>query len=200
MKDIVMPDNNERDFIVMAKKLGFNELVFLYNSKNQFYRGKSDIKISNALITNEKRVQKDFLTFVKNPDDARFAFEKSKPNCVFDLELQKKDFIHQRGSGLNHIMAKLANQNSINIGFSFSSILNASPIQRSRIIGRIKQNIKLCRKYKVKTVIASFAVNPFDMRSFNDLISFFTVLGMHPKEAKDSLNCSFKKKSIVELA
>lgn len=195
-----MPYKNERDFIVMAKKLGFKELIFLYINKNMFYKDKSEIKITNALITDEKKVQKDFNTFVKSPKDARFVFEKARPVCVFDLELQKKDFMHQRGSGFNHVMAKFANNNNIHVGFSFSTILNASKLQSARIIGRIKQNIKLCRKYKVKTVIASFANNPIDMRAPKDLISFFTTLGMHPKEAKDSIKRTFKKKSKIELA
>lgn len=200
MKDIVFPRNNEEDFIILAKKLEFKELIFVYTSKNQFYKKKCDIKIHNAILTDEKRIEKELMTFVKNPKDARLAFEKSKPSCVFDLELQRRDFIHQRGSGLNHIMARLAAQNDVKIGFSFSTILNASPVDRSKVIGRVKQNIMLCRKYKVKTVVASFASNPLEMRSAKDLISFFTVLGMHPKEAKDSLNRSFKKKAIVELA
>lgn len=200
MKDIVLPHNNEKDFIAMAKKLGFKELIFLYVNKNMFYKGKSDIKISNALLADEKKVQRDINTFVKNPEDARFVFEKARPVCVFDLELQKKDFMHQRGSGFNHIMAKFANSNNIAVGFSFSTILNAQPINRSKIIGRIKQNIKLCRKHKVKTVIASFTNNPLEMRAPKDLMAFFTVLGMHPREAKDSLKQVFKKKLIVELA
>jgi hypothetical protein len=200
MKDIVMPKNNEKDFIAMAKKLGFKELVFLYINKSMFYKRKEDIKITNALITDEKKTQKDIPTFVKSPKDARFVFEKARPICVFDLELQKRDFMHQRGSGFNHIMAKFANNNNIHVGFSFSTILNASKLQSARIIGRIKQNIKLCRKYKVKTVIASFTNNPMDMRAPKDLIAFFTTLGLHPKEAKDSITRSFKKKSKVELA
>ena len=43
------------------------------------------------------------------------------------------------------------------------------------------------KKYKVKTLIASFASDPYGMRAPNDLASFFVSLGMHPKEAKDSL-------------
>lgn len=195
-----MPKNNEKEFIDMAKKLGFKELVFLYIHKNMFYKGKQDIKITNALIADEKKTQKDINTFVKNPKDARLAFEKARPICVFDLELQKRDFMHQRGSGFNHIMAKFANLNNIHVGFSFSTILNASKLQSARIIGRIKQNIMLCRKYKAKTVIASFTANPFDMRAPKDLIAFFTTVGMHPKEAKDSINRSFKKKLKIELA
>ena len=39
------------------------------------------------------------------------------------------------------------------------------------------QNIDLCRKYKVKMLIASFAKDPSGMKSPHDLISLFKVLG-----------------------
>ncbi|MBD3361293.1 hypothetical protein GF358_00720 [Candidatus Woesearchaeota archaeon] len=199
MKDIVMPCGNEKEFIGMAKKLGFDELVFLYVNKTQFYTEKEDIKITNFLISDEKKVQKGVSAFVKAPKDPRLAFEKAKPLCVFGLELQKKDFMHHRGSGFNHIMAKAAYQNNVCMGFSFSMVLNACEINRAKIIGRIKQNIILVRKNKVKTVIGSFTNNPMQMRAPKDLVAFFTVLGMHAKEARDSLNRTFKKKSKVEL-
>jgi len=200
MKDIVLPDNNEKEFISMAEKLGFEELVFLYNSSKQFYTGKARIKITNGLLSNEKKVQRNFLSFVQSPRNARFVFEKSRPACIFGLELQKRDFMHQRGSGFNHLMAKLACQNNVAVGFSFSMILNYSLVNRSRIFGRIKQNIRLCRKYNAKMVAASFALSPFEMRAPKDLIAFFTVLGMTAKEARNSLNCVFNKKSVVNLA
>jgi len=198
MIDVVFPRKNEKEFIETAKLLGYDGLVFVYSNKADFFQGKTDLKIHNALLCDEKKVQKDCLCFVKNPEDARLVFEKSGVFCIFDLELQKKDFMHQRGSGFNHIMARLASSKGTCVGFSLNSILNSSAIQQAVLMGRLKQNIKLCRKYKVKTIVASFAKSPFEMRSPHDLINFFTVLGMHPKEARDSLN-PFKKSSAIEL-
>lgn len=200
MMDVVFPRNSEKEFIELARNLGFDELVFVYQSKADFYHGQSNIKIHNALLCGEKKVQKDFLCFVKNPEDARFVFEKSHPFCVFDLELQPKDFMHHRGSGFNHVMARFAAEKGVHVGFSFRSILCSPPVLRAQLIGRLKQNIHLCRKAKVKTVIASFATSPFEMRSPHDLANFFAVLGMHPKEASDSLNRSVKKECGIEPA
>ncbi len=199
MMDVVFPKNNEKEFIELAHTLGFDELVFVYSNKADFYHGTSNIKIHNALLCGEKKVQKDFLCFVKNPEDARFVFEKSRPYCVFDLELQLKDFMHHRGSGFNHVMARFAAEKDVHLGFSFRSILSSPSVQRAQIIGRLKQNIRLCRKYKVKTIVASFAESLYEMRSPHDLANFFAVLGMHPKEAKDSLSRGFKKASAVEM-
>lgn len=199
MIDIVFPRNNEKEFIELAKVLGFDELIFVYSNKADFYHGALGIVIHNALLCGEKKVQKDFFCFVRNPEDARYVFEKSSPFCVFGLEVQSRDFMHHRGSGFNHVMARFAAEKGVHLGFSFRSILNSSSVQRAQIIGRLKQNIRLARKYRVKTIIASFAESPFEMRSPHDLANFFAVLGMHPKEAKDSLCREFKKKGAAEL-
>ena len=89
--------------------------------------------------------------------------------------MSKKDFIHQRASGLNHILCKSAKDKGVMIGFSLSSILNTG--DKHKILGRMTQNIGSCRKCKVKMIIASFARDPFGMRSPHDLIGLFKVLG-----------------------
>lgn len=193
MFDIVFPRKNEKEFIELAEKLGYKGLVFVYSDKNSFTDLKkydTKLKLQNVLLADQKKVQsqRQGLVFVKSTGDDRLAFEKSKPDLVFELEqAQKHDFIHQRASGLNHILCRLAKQNNVAIGFSFNSVLNSEGMLRAQIIGRMQQNIVLCRKFKCKTVIASFARTPLEMRSPNDLISFFVTIGMHQKEAKDSV-------------
>jgi RNase P/RNase MRP subunit p30 len=92
-------------------------------------------------------------------------------------------------TGLNHVICKLATEREIAIGFSFSSLLNADNL--SLTLARMKTNIKLCKKYKTKIIIASFAQDLFELRSPNDLIAFGNVIGLNTKEAKNALN--FKK-------
>ncbi len=195
MLDIVFPDRNEKDFIAMAEKLGFKGLVFVYSdaSKCIVVPTEAKLKIVTAIAADQKKIiharQKSGLVFMKSTGDDRFAFERSKPDIVFELEeAQRHDYIHQRASGLNHILCDLAKKNNVAIGFSFSSVLNSSGMLRAQIIGRMQQNISLCRKYKNKAVVASFARNPYEMRSPQDLISFFITLGMHQKEANDGVS------------
>lgn len=97
-----------------------------------------------------------------------------------------EDSLHQRNSGLNQVLCKLANKNKIAIGINFNEILHLK--NREKRLGKIIQNIKLCRKYKVRIILASFAKKKTETRSPNDLISFAQSLGMTPKEAKDALN------------
>ena len=164
-------------------------------SKKKEIEGKNKkIKIHYGILADLKNIQKinnklkdkkDFVV-MKCSNANREVIEKPKANLVFALEEYGwKDYMHQRASGLNQILCRLANKNKVAIGYSISSLLDSK--DKSVILGRIIQNIMLCRKFKVKTVIASFTSNPYQMRSPHDLISLFTMLGMHEKEAKDSL-------------
>jgi len=201
--DLVLAKSNEKEFIEIAERLSIEGIYFVYNfkNKNDFFQNqekinklqeKTKLRLFTGLIADSKNIIKAKklakLVIYKSTGNDRHAIEKSKANVIFDLgTIATKDSMHHRNSGLNHVLCKLANKNNVIIGFSFSSILNIEGIIRSQILGRMIQNIRLCRKYKVKTIIASFAEKPYELRSCSDLKSVFISLGMHPKEANDSL-------------
>jgi len=184
--DIVFPNGNEREFIQMAERLGISELVLAYSRPpNALSSSTPKLKVRSAILAQPNQVQATkhkagfVITKAAANEQDRFLFEKAKPSIIFDLEQSARpDGLFQRNSGLNHIMAALAAKNEITIGFSFSSILNSSGFRRAQIIGRMAQNLVLCRKYKVKTLFASFAHSPPEMRSEHDLKSFFGLLGV----------------------
>jgi len=71
--------------------------------------------------------------------------------------------------------------------------------ERGKLIGRMMQNIKLCRKYKVRMVIGSFGKTQDDVRSEKDMQSFFKVIGMTGKEVQMNYveeRLEYKKKFI----
>lgn len=188
--DLVFPNGNEEKFIEMALQLGYSNLYFIHPidkfKKTNFKNEKLEIK--TGILSDIKNFQKakKFSEFViiKSSSQNRHVLEKLKPAILYDLEKDsKQDFIHHRASGLNQVLCKIAKDSNTAIGFSFNSILNLN----SRLLGRISQNIALCRKYKIKTAIASFADSPYKMRSPHDLIALFICLGMHPSEAKKAL-------------
>ncbi|MBI2208026.1 hypothetical protein HYU50_00870 [Candidatus Woesearchaeota archaeon] len=201
MIDIVIPSSNEEEFISIAGKLGYKGLLFLYNFDEYMERQKNpkaldaNIKINYGILANERNIQKitnkfknkNVFVAVKSPFNSREIIERSYTNMIFSLEeYGKKDFIHQRGSGLDHITAKLAHDKNIVIGFSLNSIINSK--NKGIIIGRMMQNIMLCRKYKVKTIIASFAENPYKLRAPHDIRSLFSLLGMENQSNKNYLS------------
>ena len=201
MRDIVIPNGNEDLFISMAERLGYKELMLLYDSSKfeemQNIQSNSKIKIRVGILAELKNMQKIKSKFkghfvaAKSSDSDRDVMEKVYADLIFSLEeASRKDFMHQRGSGLGNILAKLAHDNSVSIGFSISSLLNSK--NKNMIMGRMMQNIRLCRKYKTKMVIASFATSPYQMRSPHDIISMFSLFGMAQQEAKDALSQALK--------
>ncbi|MBW2996789.1 hypothetical protein KY349_00440 [Candidatus Woesearchaeota archaeon] len=197
MIDIVFPKNNEKEFIKLAENLKIERLCLAYDKITDVseFQAQTKLKLSSAVICTQDNIKKfkgKAFTIMNSPEDQtklRHIIEKIRPDILFGLESgAKKDFLHHRASGLNHILATIAAQKNVSIGFGFSSILKAKPWQRSVYIGRMMQNIRFARKFKFKTVIASFADNPWNMRSEHDLISFFITLGMTASEAKAALD------------
>lgn len=126
---------------------------------------------------------RDKLIIIDGGDDIknRLAVSSKYVDILLDPhEGRRKDGLHARDSGLNQVLCSLARKNHVAIGFSLCSILHAN--EKAIIIGRIMQNIILCRKYKVEIVIGSFAKDQSDLRNEKDIQAFFRVLGMTGKE------------------
>jgi len=201
--DIVFPNQNEDKFIDMAYRLGYNALVFVYEpsdlkkiqaanqAENKQIRIYSGMIASPKQLNSIKKPEAD-LVIVESSDSDREVLESKKADIIFNLENQKRqDFLHHRNSGLNQVLAKLALDNNVAVVFSFSNILQEKK-RLPRLLGRIKQNIILARKFKFNTAIASFAKSPYHMRASHDMISFLTTLGMTPGDAKKSIELPAK--------
>jgi len=180
--DIVFPDNNEAEFLKIAKILGTRALCFVYTKPQK--SGQEHTGILAKVADLKKISGKSDLTLIESPQDNREMFQRKGIDIVYNLEPNSaRDSVNAKNSGLNQVTAKLANKNKIMIGFSFSSLLNTT--KRAIFIGKMKQNIRLCRKFRCNAVVASFAKRPYDMRSESNLKSLMIALGAHPKEAKD---------------
>jgi len=193
--DIVFPSKNEIKFIHLASLLGYDGLCLCYSPKEfsqkriDELQSQSPIKLYSAVKLNKpnKKIKSDLIiSEAKDEKYNRQRLEKSNVNILFNLENQSgNDFIHQRNSGLNHILCNLASKNRVSIGISFSNLMNKSfsPL----LIGRISQNLRLCKKYKTKVIFASFAKDPYELRSPLDLRSFLISIGSDNQIAKESL-------------
>lgn len=192
--DIVLPNNNEQEFIKIAEALDYRGICFVYdetqfkkmsnlnlNTKIKIFSG---VLISNLNSYDKFRNNADIILY-KGSD--RKVFERGKIDIIYSLEnSEQDDFIYQRNSGFNQILSKLSNKKGILIGLSLNLLLNSK--EPSKIIGRFMQNIRLCRKYRVQFFLASFAEKPMEMRSSHDLKAFGMVLGMNTAEIKEKYN------------
>ena len=196
MIDVVFPKGNESEFISLAEKLGLSGLCFVYSKPTDVssFQKSSKLKILSGVLCspNDVRKYKQHLTFVAAPDDQqdiRGRLESCRPSVLFGLEFgRRKDFMHHRASGLNHILAVIARDKDVAIGFDFASLLSAKPRERALFMGRMMQNIDFARKFKFKVVAATFAKSPWHLRSEHDLNSFFVSLGMTASEAKKAFD------------
>ncbi|MBR9692060.1 hypothetical protein GOV06_04710 [Candidatus Woesearchaeota archaeon] len=190
MTDISFPNKNEEKFIKIAKRLHTKELYFIYNYQKDIAKLKHKLqelqkttktKLKLGILTSPSEIPRakklcDFVITESSQKD-QHTLEKLRPKLIFNFEKsEKKDKSHYRISGLNQVLCNLAAQNNITVAFSFSEILNASKKRRIIILGRIIQNLKFCKKYKVNTILASFAKQPFELRDEKTLKAISSVL------------------------
>jgi len=85
----------------------------------------------------------------------------------------RKDRMKQRDSGFNHVLARLAKKKNISLGINLDEIINSKPKEKSEILARVRQNIKLCNKNKLKMKFISSK-----KRDRDNLKSLGLLLGM----------------------
>lgn len=100
--------------------------------------------------------------------------EKEDIEVLLINQAGKKDFQKQRNSGFNHVMAKLAKKKGVVIGINLDELIKSSEKEKAEIIARIKQNIKICNKDKIKMKF----IYKNQKRNRYDLAALGLVLGM----------------------
>jgi len=138
-----------------------------------------------VLLRNLKESKKGLAVYECDEFSLQSVLESRKAAIVLISEKVSKDHLHFRRTALNHVMCKLAKKNDVAIAFSLSAILEAR--DRPLLLGRIMQSIRLCRKYKVDMLFASFARDKFGMRAADSMLAFAQVLGMTAGEARKAL-------------
>ncbi len=196
--DLVFPEGNEQELIEMALALGYEQLVFVYDALEKVKilpAGK--IKLLYGVLVNEptgnkltRKIDqikgKKFLALVQAGEEKfnRFVVEKTAADMLFNLEyVHKKDHLHYRKSGLDEIICRIAARNRKIIAFSFSSLLETD--KKGLVMGRMMQNIRFCRKFKVKTFLGSFTADKEAMRSPFDLQKLAKALDADEGTAKE---------------
>src|SRR3989338_6943444 len=122
-----------------------------------------------------REAQDKIIIFSSDNDELnRKILEKEKINILLINLAGKKDFQKQRDSGFNQVLAKIAKEKNVAIGINFDEIIQSS--EKPKIIARLKQNIKLCNKNKLK--MKFIVQNSENQRDIYDLKSLGAVLGM----------------------
>ena len=99
-----------------------------------------------------------------------------------------KDPLDQKNSGIDDVMARFMAERGIAIEICLSELLSCYGVVRAQVMGRMRQNIKLGRKYKTPIIITSGAKDIFGMRAPQDLVSLGITLGMDAGMAKKAVS------------
>ena len=132
-----------------------------------------DFQKARKKINEAKKSGKE-VVFSSNDDELnRKILEKEDINVLLINMARRKDRMKQRDSGFNHVLAKLAEKKGIVIGINLDEIISFKGKEKSELIARTRQNVKLCNKNKLKMKFIST-----EKRDSYNLKSLGIVLGM----------------------
>lgn len=182
MIDIVVPQGNEEAFIVMAEKLGYTSLGFAYDEKKfqkkskELAQLKSSITcISYVLLStiSSKKVKDHSIVQVSPETNLRTVIQQMRPEYITSLEFKKHDFIHHR-SGLNQVLGTLMKQYNVKLAFNLHFLFSTK--YKAEVLGRMKHNLHIAKKYAVEVLPFSFAKEPYNMKSPKEVQSLMRIL------------------------
>ena len=138
---------------------------YLFIHENDFQRARKKIKENS-----KKRI-----VFSSKDDELnRKVLEKEKIDVLLLNQGQRRDKSRQRDSGLNQVLAKIAKKKNVIIGINLDEIISSKTKEKSEILARVKQNIRLCNKNKLKMKF----ITQKNKRDIYDLKSLGLILGM----------------------
>jgi len=163
---VVKPGGKTLQGIELARELSHKEIVVLH-TKHDKRNGKITGSKSAVLVstTNQAKALKKSYDYIVAPCKREF-FESKFVDFILEPEQQARpDFIHHRNSGLNQVLLKLCQKTTKRpakgIITSTSLLLGKHP---ATMLGRMMQNAKWCKKYKVQYEVTSGARTKWEQR------------------------------------
>ena len=107
----------------------------------------------------------------------RKVLEKEKIDTLLIKIAGRKDKLKQRNSGFNHVLAKLAGKKEVTIGIDLDEILHVQDKkEKSKILARLRQNIGICGKNKLKMAFISekHEKDKYDLRALGSVLGMPT--------------------------
>jgi len=140
---------------------------YILVDKNDFEKARREIRANK---------NKEIIFSGDSDELNRKVLEKESIDILLLNQARRKDKLKQKDSGFNQVLAKIAKKKNVAIGINFDEIIESKEKKKTEIIGRIKQNIKLCNKNKLNMKFISFKEK--NQRNIHDLKALGLVLGM----------------------
>lgn len=125
-------------------------------------------KLKNEVRKNK---EKKIIFYSSNDDLNRKVMEKLTIDGIMVSLEGRKDYMKQRDSGFNEVMALLAKKKKIDMYFNFEELFLSK--NKERILSRLKQNIDLCSKVKVNIKVYMGKIEKSEL----DIKALFLTLG-----------------------
>jgi ribonuclease P/MRP protein subunit RPP1 len=130
-----------------------------------------------------KNKSKEIIFSSNNDELNRKILEKLPINILLINQKARRDRQKQRDSGFNQVLAKIAKKNKVKIGINLDEIVESSPQTKKKILARVKQNIRLCNKNKLK--MKFITIKKENNRNLYDLKALGLILGMSTSMTKN---------------
>ena len=184
--DVCIPNNNEEEFIKVADALGTKGLIFLYEKQQKDLKElqkNTKLKLYSGIIT-KTNVNKPGIVFAKGEQQ---NIENKNMKFLYDFEeLEQKDSFHFRRSGTNQVLCAIMKEKEKVLVFDMEKMIVHSRL-REMMLGRMMQNLMLAKKYKLQTIICSFATKPEHLRAETEFASLIRSFG-YEELAKQAIN------------
>jgi len=196
MQDVVMLPSKPEKFLRAAREFGYSDLIFLFEgSSSGFNQLKKKFDVNLGLLFSPKdmddfqklkKYDKPVLIIGSATDEKllRRILENKKIHGFTNIEHEfGKDHTHYRKSNMNQVLSKIAHDKNKTYYVNFGKVLHSK--KRSKLIGRMLQNIKFMNKYGVNISIGSFARDEKGVRLYDNMESFAKALKARKLKAID---------------
>ncbi|MCS7118538.1 MAG: RNase P subunit p30 family protein [Archaeoglobaceae archaeon] len=161
-------------FIPPKLNLGFKGFVVLSeNPVKEGYYGHI-IRAANAKDLREKLKKVENAIVAVDCPDWKEAVMRKKVDILLDSENRKLDFS----------TIKLAKEKDVAIEFGLSKFLITKGIKRSSLFSRLKEEIRVVRKFGTPFLITSSAENLYQLRSRRQIENFFSYFGLDAQKGR----------------
>lgn len=154
--------------------------VIIYNFSNSLIGTINSLKQEFDLVIGFGGLNKINRFFL---EQTQIDFLEDPQNSQYKVKI---DFIHHFNSGLNHVLCKLAKEKNIGIIHSLS-FRKLQPFFISKEIGRINQNVKFARKYKIP-ITSNIISNKYQIKNKFQLKQINSILGFNNDQNKQALS------------
>lgn len=151
--------DNSLEPVFIKKIKDMNELKSIKQEANDYDAVLIETKNVETLRRMIDKIPQTLKILVLGTNDIinRASLEHKRTSSLVSPEYSREyDFINYRNSGLNQVLCKIARDNKKEIIENYSDLLGKERKEKSLLLGRIIQNEKICKKYKVNFIITIF--------------------------------------------